>query len=241
MLRPLRAGGLVVARRRAAHRRASSSASARWCSSCRSAPRSASASPTTATRPCGPRRRAAPVGAVRRDRRLPLRADDDGAHQRQDARAHGRRASASCGPPASTSRSASRCCARCSVKTVLFGIAGSFTGGTRAAARRAVAAVGRGEPRPARLHRQHAGRQGLGNAGPGGQVPAGIRPGGETACSGERDAAAGGGVAAGLGPDHLLAPGADADERDRHADEVGDEGQVVARGLREVGLLAGAR
>ena len=36
-------------------------------------------------------------------------------------------------------------------------------------------------------------------------------------------------------------PGADADQRDRDADEVGDEGEVVARGLREVGLLAARR
>src|SRR4051794_27614381 len=39
-----------------------------------------------------------------------------------------------------------------------------------------------------------------------------------------------------LGPDHLVAAGADADEADRHADEVGDVVQVLAGCLWEVGL-----
>src|ERR1700757_3623687 len=41
-----------------------------------------------------------------------------------------------------------------------------------------------------------------------------------------------------LGPDDLLATGADADQRDRHADEVGDEPQVVSGGLRQLVLGA---
>ena len=41
-----------------------------------------------------------------------------------------------------------------------------------------------------------------------------------------------------LGPDDLVAPRADADQRDRHADEVGHVGQVVAGGLRQVALVA---
>src|SRR5262245_1148559 len=43
---------------------------------------------------------------------------------------------------------------------------------------------------------------------------------------------------AGFGPDDLLAAGADADEDDRHTDEVGDEVEVVARGLGQVGERA---
>ena len=38
------------------------------------------------------------------------------------------------------------------------------------------------------------------------------------------------------GPDHVVASGADADQRDRHADELGDELQVLARGGGQVGL-----
>jgi hypothetical protein len=38
-----------------------------------------------------------------------------------------------------------------------------------------------------------------------------------------------------LHPDDLVAPGADADEHDRHLQRVGDERQVVASGLRQVG------
>ena len=46
---------------------------------------------------------------------------------------------------------------------------------------------------------------------------------------------------AGVGPDRLLAPRADADAGDRHLQEVRDEREVVARGLRQVVLgLRGA-
>ena len=51
-------------------------------------------------------------------------------------------------------------------------------------------------------------------------------------------ARAGGARAAGLGPDDLVAARADADQRDRHADELGDVGQVVARRLRQLALVA---
>src|SRR3954471_5354974 len=43
-----------------------------------------------------------------------------------------------------------------------------------------------------------------------------------------------------VGPDDLVAARADADQRDRDADEVGDVRQVVARGLRQVALIAHA-
>src|SRR5439155_14808579 len=39
-------------------------------------------------------------------------------------------------------------------------------------------------------------------------------------------------------PDHLIAPGADTDKDDRHADEVGEEAKVVARVLRQLRLTA---
>ena len=45
---------------------------------------------------------------------------------------------------------------------------------------------------------------------------------------------------AGLGPDDLFAAGADADEHDRHAEEVGDEVEVLARGLGQVRPRAAA-
>ena len=47
-----------------------------------------------------------------------------------------------------------------------------------------------------------------------------------------------GGEPLALHPDDLLAARADADEHDRHLDRVGDEVQVVARGLRQVGRRA---
>src|SRR5271165_2356987 len=51
------------------------------------------------------------------------------------------------------------------------------------------------------------------------------------------DGAAGGAdqrCAAGLGPDHLVAPGADADQGHRRADMLGDEVEVLAGRLRQV-------
>ena len=45
----------------------------------------------------------------------------------------------------------------------------------------------------------------------------------------------------GLGPDRLLAPRADADQRDRRADVLGDEPQVVLRRGRQVGEACGTR
>ena len=39
-------------------------------------------------------------------------------------------------------------------------------------------------------------------------------------------------------PDDLVLLGADADERDRHAHCLGDELQVLARGVRQVGIVA---
>ena len=47
--------------------------------------------------------------------------------------------------------------------------------------------------------------------------------------------------AAGLGPDDLVAARPDADQRDRHADEVRDVGEVVARGLRAARPPRGSR
>ena len=105
------------------------------------------------------------------------------------------------------------------IKTLLVGVVSSVDVRARLAARRAVAAVGRGEPRAARPRREHARDQDLGGSGGGGFA--------------ERGA-----LAAGLGPDDLVAAGADADQRDRDADEVGDVGEVVARGLRQLALVA---
>ena len=119
------------------------------------------------------------------------------------------------------------------VKTILFGVAGALTGGI---AQLVDYLWPLWDEENRCLHdfivqtRSSKTRETLAQ---GARFPSGIRPEGETR-SGERGAAAGGGLAAGLGPDHLVARGADADERDRHADEVGDEREVVARGLREV-------
>ena len=55
---------------------------------------------------------------------------------------------------------------------------------------------------------------------------------------GARRAAAGADTAAAVHPDHLVAARADADQLDRHADELGDEVEVVARRGRQVGRAA---
>ena len=60
-------------------------------------------------------------------------------------------------------------------------------------------------------------------------------------CQPTTDGRGGGGAVAASRPDDLVAAGADADERDRHAHEVGDVGEVVARGLRAGRTRRGSR
>ena len=55
-----------------------------------------------------------------------------------------------------------------------------------------------------------------------------------------REPARGGGLA-GARPDHVFAPGADADQRDRDADELGHELEVLARGGRAGPTRSGTR
>ena len=93
-------------------------------------------------------------------RGVPLRAADDGAHQRPDARADGARHPRHAGRrrPDDFGFAMLR---EVLIKALLFGVHQLGHVRARLAARRAVAAVGRGEPRAPRLRREHARDQDL--------------------------------------------------------------------------------
>src|SRR3954464_12456218 len=89
--------------------------------------------------------------------------------------------------------------------------------------------------------RPTAGADGAIRRSPRGALARGARRFPPTERSGDRRPLRGRRRLAGLGPDDLVAAGADADQRDRAADGLGDVRQVVAGGLRQILDLAALR